>query len=131
MGRLGGRAALAIVRRVGVRAALAIVGQVGRVGRVGRVGQVGRVGVRAAPAIVGRVGQVRLVGLVGQVGVVYFSVLGAVIRCLYFANFSLILRSSCIFPISNVKGRCREKNFLQISLIFVWKIIETFCIFAV
>ncbi|WP_314337484.1 hypothetical protein [Capnocytophaga leadbetteri] len=90
-----------------------------------RVGQVGRVGVRAAPAIVGRVGQVR------RVGVVCFSVLGTVIRCLYFANFSLILRSSCILPISNVKGRCREKNFLQISLIFVWKIIETFCIFAV
>ena len=119
------RAALAIVgrvgqvrqvRRVGVRAAPAI---------VRRVGRVRRVGVRAAPAIVGLVGRVRLVG------VVYFSVLGAVIRCLYFANFSLILRSSCIFPISNVKSRCREKNFLQISLIFVWKIIETFYIFAV
>ena len=80
---------------------------------------VGRLGVRAAPAIVGRV------------GVVCFSVLGTVIRCLYFANYSLILRSSCILPISNVKGRCREKKILQISLIFVWKIIETFYIFAV
>lgn len=67
----------------------------------------------------------------GQVRVVCFSVLGTVIRCLYFANFSLILRSSCILPISNVKGKCREKNFLQISLVFVWKIIETFYIFAV
>ncbi|WP_304347841.1 hypothetical protein, partial [Capnocytophaga leadbetteri] len=33
--------------------------------RVGRVGQVRRVGVRAAPAIVGRMGQVRQVGRVG------------------------------------------------------------------
>ena len=119
------------LRRLGVRAALAI------------VGQVRRVGVRAAPAIVRRVGQVRQVrrvrrvGLVGRVGrvrlvgVVCFSVLGTVIRCLYFANFSLILRSSCILPISNVEGRCREKKILQISLIFVWKIIETFYIFAV
>ena len=41
---------------------------------------------RAAPAIVGQVRRV------GQVGVVCFSVLWAVIRCLYFANFSLILR---------------------------------------
>ena len=95
-----------------MRAAPAIMGRVGQVGqvrRVGQVGQVGQVGVRAAPAIVGRV---RRVGQVGQVGVVCFSVFGAVIRCLYFANFSLILRSSCILPISNVKGRCREKNFL-------------------
>ena len=125
------RAALAIVGRVGQ------VRLVGRVGRVRRVGRVGRVRVRAALAIVGRVrrvgqvGQVGLVRLVGLVGVVCFSVLGAVIRCLYFANFSLILRSSCILPIFNVKGRCREKNFLQFSLIFVWKIIETFYIFAV
>ena len=136
------RAAPAIVGWVGVRAALGIVGLVGRVGRVGQVGRVGvraapaivglvrqvrRVGVRAALAIVGRVGQVGvraalgIVGLVGRVGrvgqvrlvgVVCFSVLGAVIRCLYFANFSLILRSSCILLISNVKGNCREKNFL-------------------
>ena len=98
----------------------------GRAERIGKGGgRVRRVGVRAAPAIVGRVGQVR------REGVVCFSVLGTVIRCLYFANFSLILRSSCILPISNVKGRCREKNFLQISLIFVWKIIENFYIFAV
>ena len=105
--------------------------QVGRVGQVGQVGQVGRVGVRAAPAIVGQVRLVGRVRLVGLVGVVCFSVLGTVISCLYFANFSLILRSSCILPISNVKGRCREKNFLQFSLVFVWKIIETFYIFAV
>ena len=50
LGRLGG------LRRVGVRAAPAIVGQ------VGRVGQVRQVGVRAVPAIVRRVGQVRRVG---------------------------------------------------------------------
>ena len=79
----------------------------GRAERIGKGGgRVRRVGVRAAPAIVGRVGQVR------REGVVCFSVLGTVIRCLYFANFSLILRSSCILPISNIKGRCREKNFL-------------------
>ena len=112
VGRVGVRAAPAIVGRVRVRAALAIVGRVrvraalAIVGRVGRVRLVRRVGVRAAPAIVGRVGQVR------REGVVCFSVLGTVIRCLYFANFSLILRSSCILPISNIKGRCREKNFL-------------------
>ena len=86
--------------------------QVGRVRLVGQVGQVGQVGVRAAPAIVGLVGRVGQVRRVRRVGVVCFSVLGAVIRCLYFANFSLILRSSCILPISNVKGRCREKKFL-------------------
>jgi len=81
------------------------------------VGQVGQVGVRAAPAIVGRVGQV------GRVGVVCFSVLGAVIRCLCFGDCSLIVRGlfadcslflypSCILPISEVKGRCKEKKFL-------------------
>ncbi len=59
------------------------------------LGGLGGLGVRAALAIV---------GWVRQVGVVCFSVFGAVIRCLYFANFSLILRSSCILPISNVKG---------------------------
>ena len=52
---------------------------------------------------------------VGQVGVVCFSVLGAVIRCLYFGDCSLILRSSYIFRISKVKGRCKEKNFLFVK----------------
>ena len=113
---------------LGVRAAPAIVRRVGWVRRVGQVGQVRRLG---GLGRLGQVGLVRQVGQVGRVGVVCFSVFGAVIRCLYFANFSLILRSSCILPISNVKGRCREKNFLQISLIFVWKIIENFYIFAV
>ena len=37
-------------------------------GRMGRLGGLRRVGVRAAPAIMGRVGQVRRVGQVGQVG---------------------------------------------------------------
>ena len=96
-GRMGQVGQVGLVGRVG------LVRRVGRVRQVGRVGQVGQVGVRAAPAIVG---QVR------RVGVVCFSVLGAVIRCLYFANCSPILRSSCILPISNVKGRCREKKFL-------------------
>ena len=66
----------------------------------------------------GQVGQVRRVGQVGQVGqvgVVCFSVLGAVIRCLYFGDCSLILRSSYIFRISKVKGRCEEKNFLFVK----------------
>ena len=71
-------------------------GRLGGLRRVGQERRVGQVGVRAAPAIVGRVGQVR------REGVVCFSVLGTVIRCLYFANFSLILRSSCILPISFV-----------------------------
>ena len=113
------------LRGLGVRAALAIVG---RVRRVRLVRQVGRVRQVRQVEQVGLVGRVRLVE---RVRVVCFSVLGTVIRCLYFANFSLILRSSCILPISNVKSRCREKNFLQFSLIFVWKIIETFYIFAV
>ena len=47
LGRLGG------LRRVGVRAAPAIVGQVGRVGQVRQVRQVGRVGGRAERAFVG------------------------------------------------------------------------------
>ena len=43
----------------------------------------------------------------------YFSDFGRIIRRLYFAHLSLIVRSSCIFPISKVKGRCKEKNFLR------------------
>ena len=46
---MGGRGRLGGLRRVGVRAAPAIVGQVGR---VGQVGQVGRVGGRAERAFV-------------------------------------------------------------------------------
>ena len=73
LGRLGG------LRRVGVRAAPAIVR------RVRQVGQVRRVGVRAAPAIVGQVGQVRQVGVRAE---------RAFVGCLFFVNCSLILRSS-------------------------------------
>ena len=45
--------------------------------------------------------------------VAYFSGFGRIIRRLYFAHFSLIVRFSCIFPLSKVKGRCKEKNFLR------------------
>ena len=34
---------------------------------------------------------------------------------LSFANPSLIVRSSCIVPISNVEGKWQEKNFLLIG----------------
>ena len=77
MGGLRGLGRLRGLRRVGVRAAPAIVG------RVGQVTQVRRVGVRAAPAIVGRVGQVGRVG--GQAE-------RAFVGCLFFVNCSLILR---------------------------------------
>ena len=95
----------------------------GGTGETGEMGGTGESASRTGDCGTGETG--------GTGGSSIFSVLGAVIRCLYFANFSLILRSFCILPISNVKGKCREKNFLQISLIFVWKIIETFYIFAV
>ena len=73
----------------------------GRQGRVRQVGQVRRVGVRAAPAIVGRVGQVRrvgvraapaIVGQVGRVGQVGGRAERAFVRCLFFVNCSLIVR---------------------------------------
>jgi len=83
MGGLRGLGRLRGLRRVGVRAAPAIVGRVGQVRRVGQVTQVRRVGVRAAPAIVGRVGQVGRVG--GQAE-------RAFVGCLFFVNCSLILR---------------------------------------
>ncbi|WP_314280692.1 hypothetical protein [Capnocytophaga leadbetteri] len=55
----------------------------GRMGRLRRLGGLGRVGVRAAPAIVGRVGQVRRDRGRAE---------RAFVRCLSFANCSLILR---------------------------------------
>ena len=76
-------------------------GRLGQVGQVGRVRRVRRVGVRAAPAIEGRLGGVD----------VYTSVMG----CLSFAYRSLIVRSSCIVPISFVKGKWGEKKFLLIG----------------
>ena len=63
---MGVQAALAIVRRVGVRAAPAIVGQVRQVGRVGQVGRVRQVGQQVGG--LGRLGRLR--GL-GQVRAVY------------------------------------------------------------
>ncbi|WP_456062982.1 hypothetical protein [Capnocytophaga leadbetteri] len=83
MGGLRGLGRLRGLRRVGVRAAPAIVR---RVGQVRQVRQVRRVGVRAAPAIVGQVGQVRRVGRVGG------RAERAFVRCLSFANCSLIVR---------------------------------------
>ena len=58
------------------------------------MGGLGRVGVRAARAIVGRVGQVRRVGQVGQVRRVGGRAERAFVRCLSFANCSLIVRLS-------------------------------------
>ena len=54
------------------------------VGQVGQVGQVRQVGVRAAWA------ENEKAGRTGES------------RCLYFGNYSLIVRSSCIVPISFV-----------------------------
>ena len=76
---------------MGVRAALAIVGRVGQVRRVGQVGQVGRVGLVGQ---VGQVGQERRVGGRAE---------RAFVRCLFFANFSLILRSSFAHRSLNVQ----------------------------
>ena len=64
------------------------------------MGGLRRLGVRAAQAIMGRVrrveqvGQVRRVGRVGQVGRVGGRAERAFVRCLFFANCSLIVRSS-------------------------------------
>ena len=80
-------------------------------GRLRMLGGLRRVGVRAAPAIVGRVGQVRRVRRVGQVrrvGRVGGRAERAFVRCLFFANFSLILRSS--FAQRSVRGEeCDDK----------------------
>ena len=46
---------------------------------------------------------------------VCFSNFKLVSRCLYFGNGSLIVRSSCIVPISFVKGKWGEKKILLIS----------------
>ncbi|WP_311338673.1 hypothetical protein [Capnocytophaga leadbetteri] len=76
---------------------------------MGQVGQVRQVG---------GLGRLRGLGELGQVGlvsVVLFSVFRSVVGRLYFANYSLIVRSSCIVPISDVKGKYKEKNFLLIG----------------
>ena len=98
---MGVRAAPAIEGRLGRMGGLGRMGRLGGLGQVGRVGQVRQVGVRAAPAIEGRLGGVD----------VYTSVMG----CLSFAYRSLIVRSSCIVPISFVKGKWGEKKNLLIG----------------
>lgn len=64
----------------------------------------GRLGVRAARAIEGRLGRLGRVDVYTLVRVP-----------LSFAYPSLIVRSSCILPISFVKGKSGEKKFLLIG----------------
>ena len=77
--------------------------------RTGRdVGRVGRVGVRAAQAEnekAGRVGRAEKAGRTGESRCLYFGK-----GCLFFAYCSLNLRSSCIVPISFLKGKWGEKK---------------------